>query len=57
MAWYGKVTFLLYNDVDSVILDYMNLQLTRGVEDCNKMFAYAIVSYFTKQINRNEGYK
>lgn len=92
MAWYGKVTFLLYNDVkvakyeilyndndtcnidlnlyhpfnryrailenikvndvDNAILDYMNLQLTRGVEDCNKMFAYAIVSYFTKQISK-----
>lgn len=92
MALYGKVTFLLYNDVkvakyeflyndndtcnidlnlyhpfnrhrailenikvndvDNAILDYMNLQLTRGVEDCNKMFAYAIVSYFTNQINK-----
>lgn len=39
------------NDVDHAALDYMNMQAYFDTEDCNKMFAFEIVSYFTKQIN------
>lgn len=49
---FGKVTFLLYNDVDHAVLDYMNMQAYCDTENCNKMFAFEIVSYFTKQINK-----
>lgn len=92
MAWYGEVTFLLYNDVkvakyeilyndndtcniyldlyhpfnrhrailenikvndvEHAVLDYMNMQAYNDTENCNKMFAFAVVAYFTKQINR-----
>lgn len=40
------------NDVDHAALDYMNMQAYFDTEDCNKMFALEIVSYFTKQINK-----
>lgn len=40
------------NDVDHAVLDYMNMQAYCDTEDCNKMFAFEIVSYFTKQINK-----
>lgn len=92
MSRYGKVTFLLYNDVkvvkyeilfgendtcnidlnlyhpfnrhrtilenikvndvDYAVLDYMNMQAYCDTEDRNKMFAFEIVAYFTKQINK-----
>lgn len=39
------------NDVDHAVLDYMNIQAYCDTEDRNKMFAFEIVSYFTKQIN------
>ena len=39
------------NDVDYTVLDYMNMQAYCDTEDRNKMFAFEIVSYFTKQIN------
>lgn len=92
MTWYGKVTFLLYNDVkvakyeilyndndtcnidlnlyhpfnrhrailenikvndvDHAVLDYMNMQAYNNTEDCNKMIAFSVVAYFTKQINK-----
>ena len=39
------------NDVDHAVLDYMNMQAYCDTEDRNKMFAFEIVSYFTKQIN------
>lgn len=90
MSWYGKVAFLLYNDVkvakyeilyndddtcnidlnlyhpfnrhrailenikvndvDHAVLDYMSMQAYNDTEDRNKMLAFAIVSFFTKQI-------
>lgn len=40
------------NDVDHAVLDYMNMQAYFDTEDRNKMFAFEIVSYFTKQINK-----
>ena len=40
------------NDVYNVVLDYMNMQVFCDTEDRNKMFAFEIVSYFTKQINK-----
>ena len=40
------------NDVDHAVLDYMSLQAYNDTENCNKMLAFAIVSYFTKQINK-----
>lgn len=40
------------NDVDHAVLDYMNMQAYCDTEDRNKMFAFEIVSYFTKQINK-----
>lgn len=40
------------NDVDHAVLDYMTMQAYCDTEDCNKMFAFEIVSYFTKQINK-----
>lgn len=76
---FGKVTFLLYddvvvgkyeilyhpfnrhramlehikvNDVGHAVLDYMNIQVYCDTEDHNKMFVFEIVSYFTKQINK-----
>lgn len=54
---YGKVVFLLYddikvNDVDHAVLDYMSMQAYNDTEDCNKMLAFAIVAYFTKQTNK-----
>ena len=92
MSWYGKVAFLLYNDVkvakyeilyndddtcnidlnlyhpfnrhrailenikvndvDHAVLDYMSMQAYKDTEDRNKMFAFEIVAYFTKQINK-----
>lgn len=39
------------NDVDHAVLDYMNMRAYCDTEDRNKMFAFEIVSYFTKQIN------
>lgn len=39
------------NDVDHAVLHYMNMQAYCDTEDHNKMFAFEIVSYFTKQIN------
>lgn len=92
MSWYGKVAFLLYNDVmvakyeilyndddtcnidlnlyhpfnrhrailenikvndvDHAVLDYLNMQAYNDTENCNKMIAFAVVAYFTKQINK-----
>lgn len=40
------------SDVDHAVLDYMNMQAYCNTEDRNKMFAFEIVSYFTKQINK-----
>lgn len=40
------------NDVDHAVLDYMTMQAYCDTEDRNKMFAFEIVSYFTKQINK-----
>lgn len=40
------------NDVDHAVLDYMNMQAYCDTEDRNKMFAFDVVSYFTKQINK-----
>lgn len=40
------------NDVDHAVLDYMNMQAYCDTEDRNKMFAFEIVAYFTKQINK-----
>lgn len=40
------------NDVDHAVLDYMKMQAYCDTEDRNKMFAFEIVSYFTKQINK-----
>lgn len=40
------------NDVDHAVLDYMNMQAYNDTEDRNKMFAFGIVAYFTKQINK-----
>lgn len=40
------------NDVDHAVLDYMIMQAYCDTEDRNKMFAFEIVSYFTKQINK-----
>lgn len=41
------------NGVDHAVLDYMNMQAHCDTQDRNKMFAFEIVSYFTKQ-NDNE---
>ena len=38
------------NDVDHAVLDYMTMQAYNDTEDRNKMLAFAIVSFFTKQI-------
>lgn len=40
------------NDVDHAVLDYMNMQAYFDTEDRNKMFAFEIVSYFTKKLTR-----
>ena len=40
------------NDVDHAILDYMTMQAYCDTQDHNKMFAFEIVSYFTKQIDK-----
>lgn len=40
------------NDVDHAVLDYMNMQAYNDTEDRNKMFAFEVVSFFTKQINK-----
>lgn len=40
------------NDVDHAVLDYMNMQAYNDTENCNKMIAFAVVAYFTKQINK-----
>lgn len=40
------------NDVDHAVLDYMNMQVYCDTEDRNKMFAFEIVSYFTKKLTR-----
>lgn len=40
------------SDVDHAVLDYMNMQAYCDTEDRNKIFAFEIVSYFTKQINK-----
>lgn len=46
--YFGKVTFLLYNDVKAA-----KYEISYNENDnCNKMFAFEIVSYFTKQINK-----
>lgn len=47
---FGKVSFLLYNDV--MVAKYEILYNENDTEDHNKMFAFEIVSYFTKQINK-----
>lgn len=38
------------NDVDHAVLDYMTMEVYCDTEDRNKMFAFEIVSFFTKQI-------
>ena len=40
------------NDIDHAVLDYMTMQAYNDTEDRNKMIAFSIVSYFTKQINK-----
>lgn len=40
------------NDVKHAVLGYMNMQAYCDTEKRNKMFAFEIVSYFTKQINK-----
>lgn len=40
------------NDVDHAVLDYMSMQAYNDTEDRNKMLAFAIVAYFTRQINK-----
>ena len=40
------------NDVDHAVLDYMTMQAYCDTEDRNKMFAFEVVSFFTKQINK-----
>ena len=40
------------NDVDHAVLDYMTMQAYNDTEDRNKMLAFAIVAYFTKQTNK-----
>lgn len=40
------------NDVDHAVLDYMTTQAYNDTEDRNKMLAFAIVAYFTKQNNK-----
>lgn len=40
------------NDVDHAVLDYMSMQAYNDTEDRNKMLAFAIVAYFTKQTNK-----
>lgn len=40
------------NDIDHAVLDYMNMQAYCDTEDNNKMFAFEIVSYFKKEINK-----
>ena len=39
------------NDIDHAVLDYMSMQAYNDTEDRNKMFAFAVVAYFTKQID------
>lgn len=41
------------NDVDHAVLDYMTTQAYCDTEDRNKMFAFEVVSFFTKQINKD----
>ena len=64
ISCYGKFVYLLrdgftvakydisYNDVEHTVLDYMTMQAYNDTEDRNKMFAFAVVTYFTKQIDR-----
>lgn len=40
------------NDVEHAVLDYMAMQTYNDTEDRNKMLAFAIVAYFTKQTNK-----
>ena len=40
------------NDIDHTVLDYMKMQFYCDTEDHNKMFAFEVVNYFTKQINK-----
>lgn len=41
------------NDVDHAVLDYMTMQAYCDTEDRNKMFAFSVVAYFTKQIKKD----
>lgn len=41
------------NDVDHAVLDYMNMQAYKNTEDRNKMIAFSVAAYFTKQINKD----
>ena len=40
------------NDVDHAVLDYVTMQAYCDTEDRSKMFAFEVVSFFTKQINK-----
>jgi hypothetical protein len=40
------------NSVEHAVLDYMTMQAYNDTEDRNKMFVFAVVAYFTKQINK-----
>ena len=41
------------NDVDHAVLDYMTMQAYNDTEDRNKMIAFSVVAYFTKQIKKD----
>ena len=44
---------VLICDVDHAVLDYMSMQAYNDTEDRNKMIAFSVVAYFTKQIKKD----
>lgn len=38
-----------FDNIDSAVLDYMNLEYIFNTEDCNKLQVYEIIEYFKSQ--------